>query len=126
MDNTDRGSHYFHTPQGGDKVDKSKLTQVGRALNNRIIMDIVALLRTTKRNRQLIFATHNANFVVNGDADKVIVVGAPAAAETSSIDVDGAMETTAVRDAITAIMEGGKEAFELRGRKYAFLNLPEK
>lgn len=29
---TDRGSHYFHTPEAGGKVDKSKPTQVGRAL----------------------------------------------------------------------------------------------
>ncbi len=29
---TDRGSHYFHTPKAGGKVDKSRLTQVGRAL----------------------------------------------------------------------------------------------
>ena len=29
---TDRGSHYFHTPKAGGKVDKTKLTQVGRAL----------------------------------------------------------------------------------------------
>jgi hypothetical protein len=29
---TDRGSHYFVTPQGGGKVDKTQPTQVGRAL----------------------------------------------------------------------------------------------
>ena len=29
---TDRGSHYFHTPKAGGKVDKLRLTQVGRAL----------------------------------------------------------------------------------------------
>lgn len=29
---TDRGSHYFHTPKAGEKVDKSQRTQVGRAL----------------------------------------------------------------------------------------------
>ena len=29
---TDRGSHYFLTPEAGGKVDKSRLTQVGRAL----------------------------------------------------------------------------------------------
>jgi hypothetical protein len=29
---TDRGSHYFHTPKAGAKVDKTQLTQVGRAL----------------------------------------------------------------------------------------------
>src|SRR5829696_1394593 len=29
---TDRGSHYFHTPAAGEPVDKTRLTQVGRAL----------------------------------------------------------------------------------------------
>jgi transposase len=29
---TDRGSHYFYTPKAGEKVDKTRLTQVGRAL----------------------------------------------------------------------------------------------
>jgi hypothetical protein len=29
---TDRGSHYFHTPKAGEPVDKTRLTQVGRAL----------------------------------------------------------------------------------------------
>lgn len=29
---TDRGSHYFHTPKAGGKVDKERPTQVGRAL----------------------------------------------------------------------------------------------
>lgn len=29
---TDRGSHFFHTPKAGGAVDKSNLTQIGRAL----------------------------------------------------------------------------------------------
>ena len=29
---TDRGSHYFHTSEAGGKIDRSRLTQVGRAL----------------------------------------------------------------------------------------------
>jgi transposase len=29
---TDRGSHYFHTPEAGGKVSRTALTQVGRAL----------------------------------------------------------------------------------------------
>jgi transposase len=29
---TDRGSHYFYTPKAGERVDKQRLTQVGRAL----------------------------------------------------------------------------------------------
>jgi len=30
---TDRGSHFFHTPKAGGAVDKSKLTEIGRALS---------------------------------------------------------------------------------------------
>ena len=29
---TDRGSHYRHTPKAGEKVDKGKPTQFGRAM----------------------------------------------------------------------------------------------
>lgn len=43
-------------------------------LDNRVIMDICKLLQKTKRRRQLVFATHNPNFVVNGDADKIIAM----------------------------------------------------
>ena len=97
-------------------------------LDNRVIMQIAKLLRTTKINRQLIFATHNPNFVVNGDADKVIVMNSGSNSITTggsadprmSMLADGAIETPSVRDAITEIMEGGKEAFELRSRKYDF------
>jgi chromosome segregation protein len=97
-------------------------------LDNRVIMVIVKLLQTTKRRRQLIFATRNPNFVVNGDADKVVGLtpnvepGAPDAVQAAQIeiDTDGAIETPSVRSAITETMEGGREAFELRSRKYAF------
>lgn len=95
-------------------------------LDNRVIMKIVSLIRTSKSGRQLLFATHNPNIVVNGDADKVIALKsgdtAPGREEAARIqvDVDGAIETPAVRDAITHVMEGGKEAFDLRSRKYNF------
>jgi ABC-type arginine transport system ATPase subunit len=88
-------------------------------LDNRVIMRIVELIRTSKNHRQLIFATHNPNVVVNGDADKVIALrsGEPAVgaeSETPRVQLfkDGAIETADVRDAITLIMEGGKEAFD--------------
>jgi chromosome segregation protein len=99
-------------------------------LDNKVIMKIVGLVQTTKRRRQLIFATHNPNFVVNGDSDKVVAL-APGSTESGesgstqtprvSIDVDGAIETPTVRSAITETMEGGQAAFELRGRKYMFI-----
>jgi ABC-type cobalamin/Fe3+-siderophores transport system ATPase subunit len=101
-------------------------------LDNRVIMEIVTLLQTTKRKRQIIFATHNPNFVVNGDADKVVVlrpatptVGTSGATNSPSrieIEVDGAIETESVRQSITETMEGGHAAFDLRSRKYLFKN----
>ena len=39
---TDRVSHYFHTPKAGGKVEKAKLTQVGRALAQLSIEHIAA------------------------------------------------------------------------------------
>lgn len=96
-------------------------------LDNRVIMNIARLLQTTKRKRQLIFATHNPNLVVNGDADKIIALmpGVPDPSHGGddsriSVHVDGAIETSTVRDAVTETMEGGQKAFELRSRKYSF------
>jgi transposase len=39
---TDRGSHYFHTPEAGGKVDRTRLTQVGRALEHLGVEHIAA------------------------------------------------------------------------------------
>ena len=39
---TDRGSHYFHTPEAGGKVDKDRRSQVGRALHQLGIEHIAA------------------------------------------------------------------------------------
>ena len=96
-------------------------------LDNRIIMQIVALIRGSKSNRQLLFTTHNPNIVVNGDADKVIALKSGETAGTARIqvEVDGAIETPAIRKAITHLMEGGKAAFDLRNRKYNFDTIPE-
>ncbi len=95
-------------------------------LDNRIIMDIVKLIRASKTGRPLVFATHNSNIVVNGDADKIVALDSggngrrDATGAFIRIDADGAIETPAIRMAITQIMEGGKDAFDLRSRKYHF------
>jgi type III restriction enzyme len=83
-------------------------------LDNRIINDIIRTIRKTKAERQLILATHNANIAVNGDSENVIemVLGERRAF--------GAIDEPEVRDAITKTMEGGKDAFELRRKKYNF------
>lgn len=96
-------------------------------LDNKVVMKIVQQIRLSKCKRQLIFATHNPNVVVNGDADKVIslTTGEPDPrpgmdAVRITIDEDGAIETPAIKHAITHTMEGGEPAFELRRRKYRF------
>lgn len=96
-------------------------------LDNKVVMKIVQQIRSSKCKRQLIFATHNPNVVVNGDADKVIslTTGEPDPrpgmdAVRITIDEDGAIETPAIKYAITHTMEGGEPAFELRRRKYRF------
>lgn len=96
-------------------------------LDNLVIMHIVNRIKTSKTTRQIIFATHNANLVVNGDADKVVTMvatvprdHAPEGTSLIKVHVDGAIDTPAVRDAITDIMEGGHQAFDLRARKYGF------
>lgn len=83
-------------------------------LDNKIINEIVESTRAAKDKRQLIFATHNANLVVNGDAELVLNL------DSGQLYQEGAIDHAEVRESITATMEGGKDAFELRRRKYNF------
>ena len=75
---------------------------------------LVELIKEQKQKRQIIFATHNANFVLNADAELIIK-----------------LENTAGKTNITHFtiedlnhredllkLEGGKEAFKKRERKY--------
>jgi transposase len=54
---TDRGSHYFHTPAAGGRVDKSKLTQVGRALKQLGIEHIAAYSPQARGRSERAFRT---------------------------------------------------------------------
>lgn len=83
-------------------------------LDNKIINDIIKTMRQTKEDRQLILATHNANIVVNGDSELVIEM------HLGAKQACGAIDEIVVREAITATMEGGKDAFELRRKKYNY------
>ena len=55
---TDRGSHYFHTPEAGGKVDKSKPTQVGRGLKQLGIEHIAAYSPEARGRSERAFDTH--------------------------------------------------------------------
>lgn len=54
---SDRGSHYFHTPKAGGKVDKSRLTQVGRALAQLGIEHIAAYSPEARGRSERAFRT---------------------------------------------------------------------
>ncbi len=88
-------------------------------LDNRFLFNtVLPALKRLKGRRQIIVATHNANLVVNGDADQVIQM--EATADRGRVAQAGAIEDPAVRDAIVRTVDGGNEAFRLRRLKYGF------
>jgi transposase len=54
---TDRGSHYFHTPEAGGRVSKTVLTQFGRALKQLGIEPIAAYSPQARGRSERAFAT---------------------------------------------------------------------
>lgn len=55
---SDRGSHYWHTPEAGDKVDKDNPTQFGRALRRMGIEMIAAYSPEARGRSERAFGTH--------------------------------------------------------------------
>lgn len=90
-------------------------------LDNRFITEgIIPKMREEKQRRQFVFATHNANIPVLGDAE--FIFGLDASDEIGKFVSEhmGSIDTRSVRDLIEEILEGGKEAFERRRQKYGF------
>lgn len=54
---TDRGSHYFYTPEAGGPVDRQRLTQVGRALDRLGIEHIPAYSPQARGRSERMFGT---------------------------------------------------------------------
>lgn len=86
--------------------------------NDFIYSDLVETIRKAKAKRQIIVVTHDANLVVNGDADQVII--AEYKDESISHTIMGGLENPNVRSKVAKILEGGDEAFKKRERKYQF------
>jgi len=91
-------------------------------VDSKMSSDIVQQIWSAKTRRQLLFASHNANFVVNGDAELVICCDYVRAGDQTGgkIKASGAIDNGVIRDEITTVTEGGKEAFKLRKEKYGF------
>lgn len=60
---SDRGSHYWYTPEAGGKVDKSRLTQVGRALQQLGIQHIAAYSPQARGRSERMFGTLQGRLV---------------------------------------------------------------
>lgn len=110
--------------------------------NRSIYTDLVQFIRKRKENRQLIIVTHNPNIVVGADSENVIIAnqkGQDENRENKSFRfeyVNGSLENTflknddneelgilfcmGIREHVTEILEGGREAFKKREEKYGF------
>lgn len=55
---SDRGSHYWHTKEAGGKVDKTNLTQFGRAMKQLGIEMIAAYSPEARGRSERVFGTH--------------------------------------------------------------------
>ena len=106
-------------------------------LDNRTISkELVKILRNKKDQRQIIIVTHNANLVVLTDAENVVIANQDSQLQENLSNrfeyLTGAMECDfleegnhkmsgkGIKSHICEILEGGKEAFEIRERKYGF------
>jgi ABC-type lipoprotein export system ATPase subunit len=94
-------------------------------LDNRFITEgVVPTMKTEKRKRQFVFSTHNANIPVLGDAE--LIVGLSTGVQNQSVQgrvqqrYMGSIDMQPVREMVEEILEGGKNAFEMRRQKYGF------
>ena len=79
---------------------------------------LVEVIKDRKRNRQIIFATHNANFVINGDAELIHILDIGEKTQTTLI-ASTTIENDKTKERLYSL-EGGKEAFIKRENRYQF------
>ena len=85
-----------------------------------VFEELVKLFVDAKRKRQVIIVTHNANLVVNTDADQIIIAEcgpSPARALPPIFYKSGGLENAEIRKAVCDILEGGEAAFQERARR---------
>lgn len=122
-----------------DKKCPILIDQPEDSLDNRAIYnELVSYLKEKKKERQIILVTHNANIVVNADAEEVIIANqhgedTPNKGGVKFQYISGSLENTVrlnrntteilksqgIREHVCEILEGGTEAFKKRENKYA-------
>jgi energy-coupling factor transporter ATP-binding protein EcfA2 len=97
------------------------IDQPEESLDPKSVFDeLVSLFLVAKTKRQVIMVTHNANLVVNTDADQVIVAQARPYAPGKLPPISylsGGLESAHIRKAVCDILEGGERAFQERARR---------
>lgn len=84
-------------------------------LDNHFIYEtVVETIRRQRGRRQMLFVTHNANIPVLGEADLVVVMNSDG--RRGFVHKCGSIDQC--QDEIVDLLEGGREAFELRRRRY--------
>lgn len=91
-------------------------------IDNRAIDQIIKNLWGSKKKRQIIISSHNANLVVNGDSELVVCCDYNETSEQTKghIKYEGSIDSKEIRDEIVSVMEGGERAFKLRKEKFGF------
>jgi len=85
-------------------------------LDNHFIFEtVVNAVQRLKKSRQMIFITHNANIPVLAEAELVLVLNSDG--RVGAIEKCGSVDEC--REQIIDLLEGGREAFELRSKRYA-------
>jgi energy-coupling factor transporter ATP-binding protein EcfA2 len=82
--------------------------------------ELVHLFVEAKSHRQVIMVTHNANLVINTDADQIIIAESgphPHGALPPITYTSGGLESALIRKAVCDILEGGEGAFQERARR---------
>lgn len=88
---------------------------------NSVFEELVPHFREARKRRQVIVVTHNANLVVNTDADQVIIATAVRNADVALPTISyrsGSLENPNIRHSVCEILEGGERAFLERERRY--------
>ncbi|HTS63567.1 MAG TPA: AAA family ATPase [Candidatus Acidoferrales bacterium] len=85
-------------------------------LDNHFIFEtVVNAVQRMKKRRQMIFITHNANIPVLAEAELVLVMTSDG--RVGAIERHGTVDEC--REQIIELLEGGREAFELRSKRYS-------
>lgn len=102
--------------------------------NRSVFEELIPFIKTKKLQRQIIIVTHNANVVLGGDAEEIIVANqdgkntpnkkyrfeyrSGAIEEDRPIDEKSILNSQGIQQHICDILEGGEKAFDLRKHKY--------